>query len=114
MKVILTTGAVVLAVLTLTQTASALSVFVHNSNVPPQGAQVQYIVRDTTARYYYIFYRTVTTDGEIELPLPVQFEQGDIVTVTDNMTSPYVRSELSEAGALGDQGVDVWFNLEAP
>ena len=86
--------------------------FVHNANVPPN-AQVTYEVRDSTARYYYLFHRSLTGDGQIELPLPVQFEQGDTVTIAVNMTSPYVVAYGSDPGALGDQGIDVWFSLTA-
>lgn len=111
MKAILSLVALLLVACSI-QTASALSVFVHNSNVPPN-AQVTYEVRDSTARYYYLFHRSLTGDGQIELPLPVQFEQGDTVTIAVNMTSPYVVAYGSDPGALGDQGIDVWFSLTA-
>ena len=110
MKAVLSLVALLLVALPL-PTASALSVFVHNSNTPPN-AQVTYEVRDSTARYYYLFHRSLTGDGQIELPLPVQFEQGDTVTIAVNMTSPYVVAYGSDPGTLGDLGIDVYYNLE--
>ncbi len=104
--------AIALTALTLVQTASAMSVFAHNENVPPGAAQVAYTINDHRARYAYAFHKFLTLDRpDVELPLPSQFQTYDRVTVALDMSSPFEKSQTSDAGILGDLGVDAWFDL---
>jgi hypothetical protein len=106
------TMALVLTALTLVQTASAASVFVHNESVPPGGAIVTYTVNDHTARYIYTFHRTVTVDKpDIELPLPQQFQVYDMVSVRMDSSQPFEISQDTDAAVLGDYGIDAWFDF---
>jgi hypothetical protein len=111
-KQTLTTVALLLVGLILTQTANAASVFVHNEQVPAGGAVVTYTVDDQTARYVYTFHRVVTVDRpDIELPLPSQFQTYDKVTVSMEMTAPYSVSADSDVGIMGSLGIDAWFDM---
>jgi len=112
-KQTLMTVALILVGLTLTQTANAASVFVHNEQVPPGGAVATYTVDDHTARYVYTFHRVVTVDRpDIELPLPQQFQTYDIVSVSMEMTAPYAVSADTDAAVLGSLGIDAWFSMD--
>jgi hypothetical protein len=109
------TMAVVLMALSLAQSASAVSVFVHNAHATVIGVDVTYTVNDHTARYIYTFHRTISADrSDIELALPAQFQPLDRVSVSMDVTSPYQLSEESGEDIFGDLGVDVWFDLADP
>ncbi len=114
-KQMLITMALVLMALCSVQTASALSVFVHNHNVPAEGAQITYTVRDESIRYMYTFHRLVTPgSGEIELTLPVIFQEGDTVTVSMSMTNPFELVQDTDSAVMGLEGVDAWYDLSPP
>ncbi len=86
--------------------------FIHNHNVPAEGAQITYTVKDESIRYMYTFHRLVTPgSGEIELALPVIFQEGDTVTVSMSMTSPYEMVQGTDRAVMGMEGVDAWFDL---
>jgi|SRR4051812_26078729 len=112
MKTALITIVLILVALTLVQTASAASVFVHNESIPAGGAIVTYTVNDHTARYIYTFHRTVTVDKpDIELPLPQQFQVYDMVSVRMDSSQPFQISQDTDAAVLGDYGIDAWFDF---
>jgi len=111
MKFILISAAVVLLAITA-QSACAMSVFVHNEQVPAGGAVAVYTVDDHTARYVYTFHRVVTVDRpDIELPLPQQFQTYDMVSVSMEMTAPYAVSSDTDPAVLGSLGIDAWFDM---
>lgn len=100
--------AVVMAISTV-QSASALSIFAHNRNIPLLGADITYTVRDKTIQYMYVFHRHLNWDSRtVELPLPDRFQEGDLLTVTLlNPNDSYF--QRSEAAELGNGGMDIWF-----
>jgi hypothetical protein len=93
----------------IVQSAQALSVFVHNANIPLHGAHVTYAVRDHSIQYTYVFHKNLNSNSyDIELPLPDVFKNGDNVSVTlYNPGAKYFQP--SEIGRMGNGGIDVWF-----
>ena len=103
---------IVLIALPLVQTASALSVFVHNLDMPIVGAEITYTVYNNTTGYtWYANYTILPESKGIEIPLPEIFHENDMISVGMNMTSPYYTVEGTNVARLGDGGMNVTFSL---
>lgn len=67
---------IVLMVMPLIQTANALSMFVHNTDIPVEGARVTYTVYNNATNYTWYINRTIPADSkEIEILLPEIFRE---------------------------------------
>ena len=88
------------------------SLYVHVSNIPQRGAQITYVIVDSTTNQRYIANRSLTyQDTDIEIPLPDSFQVGHLVRLSTFETFPYSISLLGDSSKgtiLGEPGIDFW------
>ena len=106
----------VLAILSVTQTTAsvvmALSLSIDNHKIPPAGASVTYTIQDQrTGKSYSVLYFVSTEMKQVEIKLPADFKEGDILNSTMVETFPYNLTQSTGFGPLGGAGAETGFDL---